>query len=536
MKSVIQKLVWLLTPAILFRAAALSLSDVFSAMMAVDLGKLISAATEQRMLTSGDAAVFGVLFLVAAVVCPVLLFFSNKMIFRISMKSEEALFRDVLNQNPTRFEEMDAGEVSSKLVDDGIQLRWALIDFFVGLLDAVLMLAILGWFLVHISVPYTMIILILVVFSYGKSLLFGSALAKEDVNVLKAAQPVKAKMLEAAASIHFLSINKLTPIFRGLLEKEIEIYSNHALKRSLSIRTVLKGVSEFWDNSSQLIILFSGAYLAHTGLIHIGTVLTMSSYYVLLAKQFSNLDKIMQSKRLIRELTEDISFALDQPFEPIPCDFSTMTVLPFCYQMREKAIHCPIEMTLRKGEKVAITGENGVGKTTLLHLLIGLRECDKITVCLDGTPCGKGNLRWLVSYVDMNANSLGDTVDRYVLSGESVSGMIESDGVLEKIKQQCGLCSIWKQNTDTLSGGQRKHVDLARSLIEERQILALDEPEVGLDRHWKRSVSDMIKRADQTVIFTTHDPDFMAAADKIIFIDDGEMVSVQYPKETSRKP
>lgn len=523
MKPIIKNLVQLFTPAILIRAAAFALSDVLSAMMAVNLGELISEAVEQRTLVPKDAADFGILFLFAAVVCPVLLFLSNKMIFRVSIDSEEALFKSVLNQNPTSFDLLDAGEVSSKLMDDGIQLRWALIDFFVSLLDAVLMLAILGWFLVNISFQYTIIILVLVICSYGKSLLFGSVLAKEDLNVLKAAQLIKSRMLEAAASIHFLSINKLTPIFRELLNREIENYSDHALKRSLSIRTVLKGLSELWDNSSYLIILFSGVFLAQVGLTSIGTVLTMSSYYVLLSKQFSNLDKIMQSKRMIRELVEDISFALDQPFEPTPCEFSSIKIQPFCYPMRDKAIHCPIEITIHKGDKVAITGENGAGKTTLLHLLIGLRDCDKMTLHLDGVPCGKGHLRWLVSYVDMNANSLGDAVDRYVLTDKSLLSTTEFDGALVKIKQQCDLCSIWNQNTDTLSGGQRKRVDLARSLLENRQILALDEPEVGLDRQWKKRISDMIKSAGQTVIFTTHDPDFISAADKIIFIDDGEI-------------
>lgn len=523
MKPIIKNLVRLFIPAILVRAAALALSDVFSAMMAVNLGELISAAVEQRTLAPRDAAGFGGLLLFAAVVCPVLLFLSNKMIFRISIDSEEALFRGVLNQNPTSFEAIDAGEASSKLVDDGIHLRWALIDFFVSLLDTVLMLSILGWFLVNISFQYTIIILILVIFSYGKSLLFGFVLAKEDLNVLKAAQLVKSKMLEAASSIHFLSINKLTLIFQELLGKEIETYSNHALKRSLSIRTVLKGFSEFWDNSSHLIILLSGTFLAQAGLTSIGTVLTMSSYYILLSKQFSNLDKITQSKRLIHELSEDISFALDQPFEPTPCDFLAMTVQPFCYQMRDRAIHCPVEITIHKGDKVAITGENGAGKTTLLHLLIGLRDCDKMILFLDGAPCKKGQLRWLVSYVDMNANSLGDTVDRYVLSDKSLLSRIESGDALEEVKQQYDLCSIWNQNTDTLSGGQRKRVDLARSLLENRQILALDEPEEGLDQHWKRRISDMIMSTGQTVIFTTHDPDFISTADKIISIDDGEI-------------
>ncbi len=74
---------------------------------------------------------------------------------------------------------------------------------------------------------------------------------------------------------------------------------------------------------------------------------------------------------------------------------------------------------------------------------------------------------------------------------------------------------------DTLSGGQRKRADIARVLIEGKQILAFDEPEVGMDACWKKQISDDIKKFGGIAIFTTHDPDFISAATKIISINQG---------------
>lgn len=516
MKRIVADITRLFIPAILVRAVAIVLADIFSAMMAVNLGALVSIAAEQRSLVLSDAVNFGVLLLFVAVVCPVLLFISNKMIFRISIDSEELMFRRVLNQNPTKFEAADAGEVSSKLVDDGIQLRWAVIDLFVGLLDVVLMIAILGWFLINVNFQYTIIILMLVIFGYVKSLGSGSVSARENINILKAGQLVKSKMLEAAASIHFLSINKFTMIFRELLDKEMRDYSEHALKKFRFVQVFLEDLSGFWDALSLLVILLTGAFFAKSSMISIGTVLTMSSYYILLSKQFLHLDRIAQSKKLIKKLLDDISFAIDQPFEPSPCAFSEITVRPFHYQMRGGSIDCADEIRIRKGDKVAITGRNGAGKTTLLHLLIGIRDCEDLTLFIDGTPCDKGHLRWLVSYVDMNAVSLGDTVDHYVLSGKDLH---ESGWILEEIKQLCDLFPIWDHGMDTLSGGQRKRVDFARSLLENREILALDEPEVGLDAYWKKRIAGIIGSTEQTVLFTTHNKVFASAANVIISVD-----------------
>ncbi len=523
MKTVLQKMVRLFTPAILVRFTALALTDVISVMMAASLGDLMSAVLEQRLIGANTVIQFCTLFILEIVICPFLLFLSNKMIFRLSIDGEEAIFMGILNQNPVKLESIDAGELSTKIIDDGIALRWALIDFWVSLLNCIIMLAILGWFLVRISFPYTLIILMLVLCSYGKSILFGPVLARQDLKLLKAAQCIKAKMLEAASSIYYLSINKLTPIIRELLCKDISFYSSGILKRTLFLRCALKNLSEFLDHASYLIILLSGTFLVKTGRIHMGTILLMSSYYVLLSRQFSNIDTIIKSRKLIQEVSEDLASALNQPFEPCPCVFSCLTVEPFHYPMNDKSIRCCDGITIHRADKIAIIGGNGVGKTTLLHLLIGLKDCDEIKRHLNEAPCGKGNLRWLVSYVDMNSNSLADIVERYVLSGKKAAAL---DKNLHTIKMQYDLFPIWEQNTDTLSGGQRKRADLARTLLEEKHILALDEPEVGLDQNWKARAADMIHHCDHTVIFTTHDPLFISAANKIIQIDNSGNIHV----------
>lgn len=523
MKTVLQNMVRLFKPAILVRFIALALTDVISVMMAVNLGNLMSTVLDQRPIGSNAVIQICTLFILEIVICPFFLFLSNKMIFRLSIDGEEAIFKGVLNQNPVKLESIDAGELSTKIIDDGITLRWAIIDFWVNLLNCIVMLAILGWFLVRISFQYTLIILMLVLCSYGKSILFGPVLARQDLKLLRAAQSIKAKMLEAASSIHYLSINKLTPIIRESLCNDLSSYSSGILKHTLFLRSALKYLSEFFDHAVYLIILLSGTWLAKTGRIHIGTILIMSSYYVLLSKQFSNIDTIIKSKKLIQGVSEDLAFALNQPFEPCQCAFSCVTVKPFRYLMSDKSIRCPDGITIRRAEKIAIIGGNGVGKTTLLHLLIGLKDCDEIKRHLDEVPCGKGNLKWLVSYVDMNSNSLADIVESYVLSGKKA---VELDGILNAIKTQCDLFPIWQQNTDTLSGGQRKRADLARTLLEKKHILALDEPEVGLDQCWKERIANMISSSDQTVIFTTHDPLFTAVANKIIQIDNSGNIHI----------
>ena len=517
MSRLIRQLTQLFSPAILLRFLSIALTDVSTALMAVQLGKLTTSVTTQAAILSKDFISLGILFCLTAVVCPFLLYRSNKMILGISVESEEAIFNRALDQDPVCFDSCEAGEVSSKLIDGGISLRWAIIDFCVGLLNCFVSLGMLAWFFFRINKLYTAVVFAFACIHYVKSALLAPIAAKDEVRLLRSAQSVKAKILENTGYICFLRINRLTPIIEPVLQNRINFFSCKVMKPVMLRKNRIKFISALLDIFSNFFILLIGAALAQKGYIAIGTILTMSSYYILISSQFANLDTVIKSRKAIQAVSEDISFILDNPIPPKEACCTHLRIMPFEHPMKEHVLRCPSCIDIEQGDKVAIIGENGAGKTTLLYLLLGLLPQETASVYVDGYPAEKGTIRKLTGFVDMNASSLSDTVSNYVLAGQIGQSIYTS----ESIKQLYDLQFIWEQNMDTLSGGQRKRADIARVFIEGKQILAFDEPEVGLDACWKKQISDEIKKFGGIAIFTTHDPDFISAATKIISINQG---------------
>lgn len=528
MNSLTKRLTWQLFPAIVIRFFALAFSDIISVLISVKLGNLLSLVITQNDISNYELYEFCVLFFSSFFISPVMIYLSNKLIFRISIATEETVFQSVLNQAPSSFASMDCGDLSCKIIDSGITLRWAIIDFYVGLLNCGLLAAMLAWFIFNVSATYTYIILCLVVINYIKSLFFSPIISKNTIRNLQEVQHIKAKILSSASHFHFLSINKLTKHIQCQLLSKLSRYTTHVMPHIRTTQIRLNTISMFLECCFHVIILFVGIYLASHKGTPIGLVFTMSSYYELLSTQIANVDTIIKSKKTLRSILEDISFAVNRQIAPEKCEFTKLEIQPFQFPMRSDILVCRSPIEINQGDKVAIIGGNGSGKTTFLSMLFGLEDFGEILIKSNNMPISIGTIRFLSDYIDINANSLEDSVSQYVLSGSLRSSSQASETVV-----RYELDSIWNQSTDTLSGGQRKRVEFARTELHKKRILALDEPEVGLDPYWRNKISNFLKSSSQTVIFTTHDESFLSIANKTITITNGE-ISLTHCEEVKR--
>lgn len=201
-----------------------------------------------------------------------------------------------------------------------------------------------------------------------------------------------------------------------------------------------------------------------------------------------------------------------------------------------------IDLEVRVGEIFALLGPNGAGKTTTVEILEGYRGRDDGDIRVlgeDPSDLGKNSAIWrnqigivLQSTKDSEDLSVREVVTHfanYYSNPRNPLQVIEEVGLTEKINARI----------DTLSGGQRRRLDVALGIIGNPEILFLDEPTTGFDPEARRQFWELIRKLKNegtTILLTTHYLDEAEAlADRVAVIAAGKIVEVSTPAELGNR-
>lgn len=199
-----------------------------------------------------------------------------------------------------------------------------------------------------------------------------------------------------------------------------------------------------------------------------------------------------------------------------------------------------LSFRVKEGELFAFLGVNGAGKSTTINIMCGQLSKDSGTVLIDGVNLDRsqGHIKrslgvvFQSSVLDQALSVRDNLLFRGALYGlsraELNQRLNELDGIL-------GLKELYKRPVGKLSGGQRRRVDIARSLIHKPRILILDEPTTGLDPQTRKLlwdvVADLRKKENMTVFLTTHYMEETADADFVVILDSGKIAAEGTPLE-----
>lgn len=203
-----------------------------------------------------------------------------------------------------------------------------------------------------------------------------------------------------------------------------------------------------------------------------------------------------------------------------------------------------VELEIEKGERIAVMGSNGSGKSTFFLHLNGVLKPKKGTVYIDGQPIdysrkGLLEVRRKVGIVfqDPDNQLFSANVIQEISFGPLNLGIPE-DRVREMVKQtvaELGITPFQEKPTHFLSGGQKKRVSIADILVMEPEIILLDEPAASLDPLHARLIDGIIDQLCAkgiTVLLSTHDMErALIWADRIILFHDGRVVGEGTPEE-----
>lgn len=208
------------------------------------------------------------------------------------------------------------------------------------------------------------------------------------------------------------------------------------------------------------------------------------------------------------------------------------------YGAGENIVHAldGVDLSIEKGEFVAIVGTSGSGKSTLLHMLGGLDRPTSGAVTVDGQelsvlPDEALTIfrRRKIGFVFQNYNLVPvlNVLENIVLPIRLDGGQID-DNYLNQIISTLGLEQKLQNLPNQLSGGQQQRVAIARALAAKPAIILADEPTGNLDSKTSQDVMGLLKitseRFAQTIVMITHNEEIAQMADRIIRIEDGRIV------------
>ncbi len=198
-----------------------------------------------------------------------------------------------------------------------------------------------------------------------------------------------------------------------------------------------------------------------------------------------------------------------------------------------------INLSIKKGNFVAIYGDSGAGKTSLLRILAGLMDVDEGSLQVNGnTWLNTGNK----TFVAPHKRKIGYVFQDYALfpnmtvkkNLEFAAATMQEKQFVKELITLMELTKLADRKPETLSGGQKQRVALARALVQKPEILLLDEPLSALDSNMRTKLQNYILKVHRqynlTTLLVSHDAsEIIKMADKIIALKDGRIVKNTLP-------
>ena len=466
---------------------------------------------------------------------------------RIVADLRAAVFRHLTRLDPSFFDATRSGDIVSRLTADTTQVKAAFgASVSVALRNMVLFIgaiALMVWTspklsgLVVIAIP---LIVLPLVFS-GRSVRRRSRAAQDR---LADAAAYAAEAVGAVRTMQAFGMEAATAgRFAAAADEAFE-----AARMSTKARSILTGTAIFLVSASVVGVLWYGAQDVLAGHMSAGRLSQFVLYAVFAASSLGQLSEVYgelsqaagAAERLGEILAaEPIVVAPREPRrlpEP-PVGTVTFSDVHFAYPTRtERAALHGLTLKVRPGERVALVGPSGAGKTTVFQLLLRFYDPQSGMVLVDGLPVTDVDpveLRRRMALVPQEPTIFGASVLDNIRYGRPSASEAEvrraaelasADAFIEALPH--GFATQIGERGVTLSGGQRQRIAIARAILKDAPILLLDEATSALDAESERAVQEALDRLmrGRTTLVIAHRLATVRSADRILVLDEGAIV------------
>ena len=333
-------------------------------------------------------------------------------------------------------------------------------------------------------------------------------------------------------------------LFFKQLNKENEETNIAFTKASITFRVLVM----LFVESVICVILGYGGYLVHEGVFNAGQLVEFIGYFnttiwpVLAVSEL--IDMTSRGKASVKRISELLDAPQDvadrpdvQPITGIRGDIEFKN-LSFRYPDGEFDALRDISFTIKAGENVGLVGKTGSGKTTLVDLILRTYNVPDGTLFIDGHDVNTVSIRDVraaCAYVPQDNFLFSDTIANNIAFGLD-------DKQMERITEAATLSDVHGNITEfsegyetvlgergvTVSGGQKQRISIARALLKDAPILILDDSVSAVDTKTEKTILQNLRatRAGKTTILIAHRISTIQQMDKILFIDDGQLLAV----------
>ena len=299
------------------------------------------------------------------------------------------------------------------------------------------------------------------------------------------------------------------------------------------------------SNISFVIVAAFGGYFAYTGLITIGTV----SAFIIYAMQFSRpINEIAQLYGTIQTAiagAERVFALLDEPDEDNSGALEPQNLtgqisfrnVDFSYVPGKQVLH-GFSLEVEPGQKIALVGSTGSGKTTVVNLLMRFYPVDRGEILVDGMniqDIRRDVLRKNIAIVLQDTVLFSNTIESNIkyanlaASDEAMISAADMSNIRRYIERQPDRYRTFlKQAGAGLSHGQRQLISIARAVLADPKILILDEATSSVDTRTEKKIQDAMVRLmkNRTSLIIAHRLSTIRDADKIVVMDQGRVVEI----------
>lgn len=453
------------------------------------------------------------------------------------------LFGDIISLPMSFFSSQRVGDLSSRISADTGQIQdtisFVLAEFLRGLLTLLIGLSLIfmiSWQLALIMLSIVPLIALSAVF-FGTKI---KKMSRKETDMLAESSHVVQETLQGISIVKAFTGEELE---RKRYNRSIESLIEFALKSGV-YRGFFVSFIIFSVFGAIGFVVWYGAGMVQGGSMEVGELLSFVIYSVFVggtlggfADMFGQLQKTIGATQRIRELMgmegESINTSIISEASRLEGNIVFNNVA-FSYPGRKEIqVLKNIQITVNKGEQIALVGSSGGGKSTIAALILKFYQPDSGEIIIDGKPANEYNLKYLrsqIAYVPQDVILFGGSIYDNILYGKPDAS---KEDVEQAAKQANAFQFIqsFPQKFDTivgergiqLSGGQRQRIAIARAILKNPAILVLDEATSALDSESELLVQEALEvlMKNRTSIVIAHRLSTIRNADNILVIDKG---------------
>jgi len=461
---------------------------------------------------------------------------SNKVIMDLRVN----MFTKLLRLPKSYFDKNTTGETLSKLTFDVEQISAAASTIWLEFIKSSFTVIILTGYLFYKSFLLSLSLIVLLPLVYLAVRFSTSRIRKGSARVQESMGKMTHLLDENISGNDLIKIyqaqetetNKFFSIINTIRQQRFKVDMAGGLNTSIVNALIGLSLAIVVYFSSTYLVMSAGDFLAY---------FTAMGMLVKPAKTLININKPLQQAivagksvfSLIDESPE--SNPSKNPIHSISGEICFDNV-SFSYD-NEKPSLANINLTIKKGETIALVGSTGSGKTTMVNLLTRFYNPSSGQILINGQDIVSYELesyRSNFSYVDQNVRLFNDTISGNIAFGQKESMSIDLIRNAAKVSNSIEFIEKLDKTFDsdigedgvTLSGGQRQRLSIARAIAKDSPILILDEATSALDSATEKLVQSAINKMqqDRTTIIIAHRLTTIQNADRIIVLKDGEII------------